>query len=395
MRANLVLEDGTVFEGESLGATGRTYGEVVFNTGMTGYQEILTDPSYAGQIVTLTYPLIGNYGINPDDFESRRVQVEGFVVREAEDTPSNWRAVQSLHNFLKDRNIVGIKTVDTRAITRSLRVHGVMMGTISTDETPDEALARLKSSPSYTGIDFARKVTAEEPYRWRVGGTRPEPLEGEEEKEGRREGGEKVESPRHPTPDTRHPAPEYRVALLDCGVKYNILRSLAELGCETTVFPCTATAADILRHNPDGIMLSPGPGDPALLGYVVDTVQELVGKKPIMGVCLGNQIIGGAFGAKTYKLKFGHRGSNHPVKDLTTGRVYITSQNHGYAIDPDGLKDGMEVAHINLNDGTVEGLKHRELPIFTIQYHPEASPGPTDSRYFFTQFVRNMEDARR
>jgi carbamoyl-phosphate synthase small subunit len=403
MKAILVLQDGTVFEGESLGASGRTYGEVVFNTGMTGYQEILTDPSYAGQIVTLTYPLIGNYGINPDDFESRRVQVEGFVVREAADMPSNWRAVQNLHNFLKDRHIVGIKGVDTRALTRSLRVQGVMMGTISTDETAEEALARLKTSPSYEGVDFARKVTTEEPYRWYVDGTRPEPLE-----EGRVLGvGDRVseesniqypiQNPQiqNPTPAPQHPTPVYRVALLDCGVKYNILRSLAKLGCETTVFPCTATAAEILRYNPDGIMLSPGPGDPALLGYVVDTVRELVGRKPIMGVCLGNQIIGCAFGSKTYKLKFGHRGSNHPVKDLTTGRVYITSQNHGYAIDPDGLQDGMEVAHVNLNDGTVEGLRHRELPIFTIQYHPEASPGPTDSRYFFTQFVRSMEDARR
>lgn len=375
MKALLVLEDGTVFEGESLGAQGRTYGEVVFNTGMTGYQEILTDPSYAGQIVTLTYPLIGNYGINPDDFESRRVQVEGFIVREAAEVPSNWRAVQSLHNFLKDRNIVGIKGVDTRALTRLLRVRGVMMGTISTDETAEESLARLKSSPSYTGIDFARKVTTEEPYHWESGSTRPMALD------------------QRPTTNDQ-PAARFRVALIDCGVKYNILRSLAELGCDTTVYPCTATATDILRNNPDGVMLSPGPGDPSQLSYVVDTVRELVGKKPIMGVCLGNQIIGYAFGSRTYKLKFGHRGSNHPVKDLATGRVYITSQNHGYAVDPDGLKDRMEVAHVNLNDGTVEGLKHRELPIFTIQYHPEASPGPTDSQYFFSQFIRNMEHER-
>ncbi len=377
MKAILALEDGTIFEGESLGAPGRTIGEVVFNTGMTGYQEILTDPSYAGQIVTLTYPLVGNYGINPDDFESRRVQVEGFVVREADETPSNWRAAQNLDAFLKEHKIVGIKGVDTRALTRLLRVRGVMMGAISTEETPEQLLARLKSAPGYASVDLNRIVTTEQPYRWRVGAARPESAD--------------------PELDTQNPSepptaePKFRIALLDCGVKYNILRSLAQLGCETTVFPCTASAADLLRVNPDGIMLSPGPGDPALLGYVVETVRELVGKKPIMGVCLGNQILGCAFGSRTFKLKFGHRGSNHPVKDLTTGRVYITSQNHGYAVDPDGLKDGMEVAHINLNDGTVEGLRHRELPIFSIQYHPEASPGPTDSAYFFRRFVALLE----
>jgi carbamoyl-phosphate synthase small subunit len=368
MKAILVLEDGTTFEGDSLGAEGRTSGEVVFNTGMTGYQEILTDPSYAGQIVMLTYPLIGNYGINADDFESRRVQVEGFVVREAADVPSNWRSAQSLHQFLKERGIVGIKGVDTRALTRTLRARGVMLGTISTNETPEQALERLRSQGKYEGIDFARRVTTDVPYRWRVGADRPEIFVEEKETNAR-----------------------FRVALLDCGVKYNILRSLAELGCETVVYPCDTTAKDILRGNPDGIMLSPGPGDPETLNYVVDTVRELAGHKPIMGVCLGNQIVGKAFGAKTFKLKFGHRGSNHPVKDLRTGRVVITSQNHGYAVDPDGLRDGMEVAHINLNDGTVEGLKHSTLPIFTIQYHPEASPGPNDSRLFFAEFVRSME----
>jgi carbamoyl-phosphate synthase small subunit len=370
MKAILALEDGTVFEGDSLGATGRTRGEVVFNTGMTGYQEILSDPSYAGQIVTLTYPLIGNYGINPDDFESRRVQVEGFVVREAADTPSNWRATQSLHSFLKERNVIAIRNVDTRALTRALRVRGVMMGAISTDETPAEVMARLQEGPRYDAIDLNKQVTTPEPYRWHAGADRPAAL----------------------TDQAVGPLPvRHRVALLDCGVKYNIIRSLAQLGCETTVYPCTATAQELLRDQPDGVMLSPGPGDPAQLGYVVDTVRELIGKKPIMGVCLGNQILGCAFGSRTFKLKFGHRGSNHPVKDLETGRVYITSQNHGYAVDPDGLRDGMEVAYINLNDGTVEGLRHRELPIFSIQYHPEASPGPTDSAYFFRQFVATLD----
>jgi len=385
MKAILALEDGTIFEGESLGAPGRTYGEVVFNTGMTGYQEILTDPSYAGQIVALTYPLIGNYGINPDDFESRRVQVEGFVVREAAETPSNWRATFSLDSFLRDRRIVGIQGVDTRELTRTLRTRGVMMGAISTEETPEQILARLKSSPSYAAIDFNRIVTAESPYLWPAYASKP--VDDPEVKEGERN--------ERQGPDGAEVAdagtPRHRIALLDCGVKYNILRSLANLGCETRVFPCTATAADLLRENPDGIMLSPGPGDPALLGYVVETVRGLIGKKPIMGVCLGNQILGYAFGSKTYKLKFGHRGSNHPVKDLQTGRVYITSQNHGYAVDADGLKDGMEVAHINLNDGTVEGLRHKELPIFSIQYHPEASPGPRDSAYFFRQFVALLD----
>jgi len=376
MRAILALEDGTIFEGKSLGAPGRTYGEVVFNTGMTGYQEILTDPSYAGQIVSLTYPLIGNYGINSDDFESRRVQVEGFVVREAENIPSNWRSERTLHAFLKDRRIVGIEGVDTRALTRALRVRGVMMGAISTEESPEQILRRIKSAPIYSSTDYNKVVTTERPYVWPPYTSKPP------ESAISMDSSAPIERP------LLDQAP--RIALLDCGVKFNIIRSLSALGCETTVYPCTASASEILAQNPDGVMLSPGPGDPALLGYIVNTVKDLIGKVPIMGVCLGNQILGCAFGSTTYKLKFGHRGSNHPVKDLATGRVYITSQNHGYAIDPDGLKDGMDVAHINLNDGTVEGLRHRELPIFSIQYHPEASPGPSDSSYFFEQFVKML-----
>jgi carbamoyl-phosphate synthase small subunit len=371
MKAILALEDGTVFEGESLGAPGRTYGEVVFNTGMTGYQEILTDPSYAGQIVSLTYPIVGNYGINVDDFESRRVQVDGFVVREAAEIPSNWRSERSLHGFLKDRRIVGIQGVDTRALTRALRVKGVMMGAISTEETPDQILYRLRSAPPYGGIDYNRIVTTDRAYVWPPYRTSL-PINSNDHAQAQKD------LPLDETP---------RIALLDCGVKYNIMRSLSALGCETTVYPCSATASELLAGNPDGIMLSPGPGDPALLGYIVDTVRRLIGVKPIMGVCLGNQILGCAFGSKTFKLKFGHRGSNHPVKDLATGRVYITSQNHGYAVDPDGLTDGMEVAFTNLNDGTVEGLRHSKLPIMSIQYHPEASPGPSDSAYFFQQFV--------
>ena len=370
MKAILALEDGTIFEGESLGATGGSFGEVVFNTGMTGYQEILTDPSYAGQIVTLTYPLIGNYGINADDFESRRVQVEGLIVREAESQPSNWRSAQSLGAFLKERGIVGIEGIDTRALTRALRVRGVMMGSISTEETSSEVLSRIRASPGYANNDFARKVTTEEPFRWEAYSDKIS-VDGDSSvvsANGKR-----------------------RIALLDCGVKYNIIRSLAGLGCDVTAYPCTVAPEVILRENPDGIFLSPGPGDPIHYDYIVDTIRKFIGVKPIMGVCLGNQLLGKAFGSDTFKLKFGHRGGNHPVKDLLTGKVYITSQNHGYALDPDTLKDGMEVAHINLNDGTVEGLKHKELPIFSIQYHPEASPGPTDSAYFFRQFIDSLD----
>jgi carbamoyl-phosphate synthase small subunit len=359
MRAVLALEDGTIFEGRALGAEGRTVGEIVFNTGMTGYQEILTDPSYAGQIVCLTYPMIGNYGINPDDIESRRVQVEGLVVRVAEESPSNWRSARTLDGFLRERGITAISGIDTRALTRRLRMHGVMMGAVSSVDTPEQTLSLVRKAPSYAGVDFVRKVTSDTAYTW--------PFDGE---------------------------PRYNVALLDCGVKYNILRELARNGCRTTVFPCTASAEEILERKPDGIMLSPGPGDPSLLGYAVKTVRSIAGRVPTMGVCLGNQLLGCAWGSRTFKLKFGHRGSNHPVKDLTTGRVYITSQNHGYAIDGGELKDGMEVAHVNLNDGTVEGLRHRELPIFSIQYHPEASPGPTDSSYFFTRFAEMMSAAR-
>ncbi|MCL5283190.1 MAG: glutamine-hydrolyzing carbamoyl-phosphate synthase small subunit [Armatimonadetes bacterium] len=360
MRALLALQDGTVLEGRSLGAAGTVIGEVVFNTGMTGYQEILSDPSYAGQIVTLTYPLIGNYGVTAEDFESSKIQVAGFVVREAAELPSNWRAETGLKQLLRDHQVVGIEGVDTRALTKRLRVSGVMMGAITTEGSREDLLSTIRNAPSYSSIDFVKRVTTPEPYEWR-------PAVGE----------------------TR-----LRVALLDCGVKRNIMRSLAALGCAAIVVPCDTPAEKILALNPDGIALSPGPGDPAQLGYIVETVRRLAGKKPMMGICLGNQLIGCAFGSRTFKLKFGHRGGNHPVKDLNTGRVVITAQNHGYAVDPDRLHDGLEVAQINLNDGTVEGLRHRELPIFSIQYHPEASPGPNDSRLYFDDFVQMMESGR-
>jgi len=355
----LVLEDGSFYEGYAFGAEADTYGEVVFNTSMTGYQEMLTDPSYAGQIVVPTYPLIGNYGTNHYDIESKRIQVRGFVVREECYQPSHYLNEGTLTDFLKKYRTPGIYGVDTRAITRKLRSSGVMMGIITSDKTPEEALEKLKSLPNYGTVDFVSDVSTKTPYHW-------------------------------PLDSKQAPPGKYKVVVLDCGLKYNILRILTSLGCSVTAVPCTTSAADILKMNPDGILLSPGPGDPELLDYAVDTVKGLVGKKPIMGICLGSQLIGRAFGAKTFKLKFGHRGGNHPVKELANGRVHITAQNHGYAVDPDTLKDGLEVSHINLNDGTVEGVAHKELPVFAIQYHSEASPGPLDNVYLFEKFIGMM-----
>ena len=315
---------------------------------------MLTDPSYAGQVVVLTYPLVGNYGMSEEHNESRQVQVSGFVVREHSTTPSNGANDTTLHEFLAERSVPGICGVDTRAITRRIRRHGVMMGMICLD-SPENALARLSEAPRYDDVDFVSRVTTESPYGW---------------------GG-----------DDRNEEAKYHVLVDDYGLKYNILRLLKQRGCRVTAYPAGTPAWELLEHRPDGVLLSPGPGDPALLDGVVKTASELVGQTPIMGICLGHQIVARALGANTFKLKFGHRGANHPVKDLVTGRVYITAQNHGYAVDGDTLPDGLEVSHVNLNDGTVEGLFHRELPVLTIQYHSEASPGPRDNEYLFDRFL--------
>ena len=352
-KAFLALEDGSVFEGRAFGADVPAHGEVVFNTSMTGYQEMLTDPSYAGQIVVPTYPLVGNYGINERDFESRKVRVAGFVVREHSTRPSHSDSTMTLHDFLVEQAVPGISGVDTRAITRRLRTQGVMMGVIGADESPDDALERLEGLPAYGDVDYVSRVSTDEPYDW----------------------------------DEAKVAAKYRIVVDDYGLKYNILRTLRSKGCEVTAVPSTTTAKEILDQKPDGVLLSPGPGDPELLDYAVDAARGLIGKVPIMGICLGNQVLGRAFGGQTFKLKFGHRGGNHPVRDLKSGRVHITAQNHGYAVDEDSLPSEVEVSHVNLNDGTVEGLRHRSLPVMSIQYHSEASPGPHDNQYLFDEFL--------
>lgn len=367
MNASLILSDGTSLNGRLLGAEGESIGEVVFNTGMTGYQEIMSDPSYAGQIVTFTYPMIGNYGINLDDFESDRVQVSGVIVREACDQPSNWRSAQTIDALLKERGVTGIQGIDTRALTKKIRSAGVTMGVITTN--PDGALDRLVGAGSYGETEYVSRVTTSEPYAWgRV---------------GREDFG--VELGRH----------KARLAVLDCGLKFNILRRFAAEGVQSYVYPCTASVDEILDCSPDGILLSPGPGDPARLEGVVETVRSLLGKRPMFGICLGNQMLCQAVGGSTFKLKFGHRGSNHPVKDLEDGSVTITSQNHGYAVDPESLTGtGAEVVQLNLNDETVEGIRVKGADAWSIQYHPEAAPGPWDSRKYFEQFMERMVSGR-
>ena len=361
--AFLVLEDGSVYRGQAFGARTSAVGEVVFNTSMTGYQEMLTDPSYAGQIVMPTYPLIGNYGISEGAFESSRVQVSGFAVRQHCDSPSHSMSTSTLDEFLSAQGVPGISGIDTRAVTRRLRTHGVMMGAIAVDEPPEDAVTRLATTPRYGDIDYVASVSTELPYDWTQGGP---------------ESGPEKENP--------------RIVVDDYGLKYNILRILRSKGCLVEAVPAGTGAEDILARRPDGVVLSPGPGDPALLDYAVEAAKGLAGRVPMFGICLGNQVLARAFGGATFKLKFGHRGGNHPVRDVSSGKVYITAQNHGYAVDPDSLPADVEVSHVNLNDGTVEGLRHRSLPVMSIQYHSEASPGPLDNQYIFDRFLEMVAD---
>ena len=355
--AFLVLEDGSSYQGVTLGMKRFSVGEVVFNTSMTGYPEMLTDPSYAGQIIVPTYPLIGNYGISPQYFESDRIQVAGFVVRDHCFQPSHNSSEISVSEFLSSQGIPGISGVDTRAITRKLRTHGVMMGAITTERNPSTVLKDLRKAPKYDSVDYADKVSTKNRYVW-----------------------------------AQQKTSKYRVFVSDYGLKYNILRILNNMECEVVVVPGNTAAADILSGSPDGVILSPGPGDPELLDYAVTIAQGLIGQVPLMGICLGHQIIGRALGGKTYKLKFGHRGANHPVRDLKTGLVHITAQNHGYAVDPDSLGSDVQISHVSLNDDTVEGLHHKSLPLMSIQYHSEGSPGPRDNEYIFDSFIKMIQE---
>ena len=368
MKAVLALADGQVYVGRSFGSEGEAVGEVVFNTSMTGYQEILTDPSYEGQMVAMTYPEIGNVGVNPEDVESRRPFLKGFIVKEYSPVPSNWRSTQALHQYMKDHGVVGIQGIDTRSLVRHLRDRGSQEGIISTvQQSPEELIAKAQRSPGLLGRDLVKEVTCQEPYGWDVG-------KWELGKGYQRKG-----------------QAAHTVVAYDYGIKFNILRGLVESDCNVKVVPAWTRAEDVLADNPDGIFLSNGPGDPDAVPYGKEIVQRLIGKKPIFGICLGHQILGLALGGKTYKLKFGHHGGNHPVMDLTTKKVEITTQNHGFAVDADSLKGSAVVTHLNLNDRTVEGLAHRELPIFSVQYHPESSPGPHDAHYLFRRFVEMME----
>ncbi|MCA9398109.1 MAG: glutamine-hydrolyzing carbamoyl-phosphate synthase small subunit [Candidatus Omnitrophica bacterium] len=362
-KAILFLEDGTSFFGESLSTVGESDGEAVFNTAMTGYQEVLTDPSYAGQIVCMTYPLIGNYGVNDEDVESDKVHVKGFVVKEFCRFHSNYRATKSLIEYLNENNIMAIEGIDTRALTRHLRVKGAMKAVISTEDfDPDSLKKKLEKIPSMEGADWVKNVTTKEKYIWKA----------------------------------EKGSPLYKVAAIDCGIKLNILRILARLGCEVHVFPASATAEEMEAIKPDGIFISNGPGDPAAAKYIPETVKKLVGKHPIFGICLGHQILGLALGGSTYKLKFGHHGANHPVKDLLDNRIGITSQNHGFCVDMKSLgEDEVEMIDINLNDQTLEGLRHKKYHALSFQHHPEAAPGPRDAQYLFDHFINLMQEHKK
>jgi carbamoyl-phosphate synthase small subunit len=372
MKALLALEDGKIFEGESFTGPGETTGEIVFNTSMSGYQELLTDPSYKGQIVTMTYPLIGNYGVNPEDMESAKIQAEAFLIKEYNAFPSNYRATGSLADFLKDHKILGVQSIDTRALTRHLRLAGAMKGVISTlDLNPESLVRKARNSAGLVGRDLVREVTCVEPYGWTSRGPKP--------------------GNNFTTADSGR----YKVVVFDYGLKYNQLRLLAERGCSLQVVPASTTAAEVLALSPDSIFLANGPGDPASIPGVVDTVKALLGQKPIFGICLGHQILGLAYGGSTYKLKFGHRGGNQPVKNLLTDRVEITSQNHGFCVDAASLPKDVEITHVNLNDGSIEGMRHRHHPVFSVQYHPEYAPGPRDAVYLFDRFIDLMQRAER
>jgi carbamoyl-phosphate synthase small subunit len=378
MKARLILENGTVFHGEAFGDTSKEmFGEVVFNTSMTGYQEILTDPSYAGQIVTMTTPQIGNVGVNTDDMESVKPQVAGFVVREYFETYSNFRARQSLGTWLARHGIIGIQGVDTRKLTKLLRTAGAMRGVITTSDRDQAAvLEAVCASPAMNGLDLAQVVTTNSTYAWSDVDRTPFAL--------------------RPDARVKQNGKRWKVVVYDYGVKHNILRRLASYGCDLTVVPAAFPAEDVLAMDPDGIFLSNGPGDPAAVRYGIANIKKLIGKRPIFGICLGHQLLGLALGGKTFKLKFGHRGANHPVKNLLTNEIEITSQNHGFAVDPDSLDPAeIEITHVNLNDRTNEGFRHRRLPLFCVQYHPEASPGPHDSDYLFAHFMQLMERAEK
>ncbi|MBI3803434.1 MAG: glutamine-hydrolyzing carbamoyl-phosphate synthase small subunit [Nitrospirae bacterium] len=362
-RAILLLEDGTAFVGRSFGADGEAVGEVVFNTSMSGYQEILTDPSYKGQIVTMTYPLIGNVGVNPDDVESPRPWLEGFIVKEYSGFPSNWRATEPLDRLLQRSGIVAIQGLDTRALTRKLRDRGAMQGILSTEAFDTaQLLKKLKAQPPLVGQDLVRQVTCAEAYPWKEGAWQ-EPVV---------------------------PA-RYHVVAYDFGIKQNILRRLTQAGCRVTVIPAETSAEKVLSMNPDGVLLSNGPGDPEAVSYAIRNTEKLIGKKPLFGICLGHQILGLALGGKCRKLKFGHHGGNQPIMDLVTRQVQITAENHGFAVDIQSIEKEVELTHVNLNDNTVEGMRHRTLPVFSVQYHPEASPGPRDAHFLFKRFIDSFE----